>query len=152
MKQHFTVTLTPKERVGLHKLLAAGATSARKLMHVRILLKADRGPEGPALSDSAVAEAVEASRNTVARLRQRYAEEGLEAALNRRMPRRIYQRKLDGAGEAQLVMLACSAPPEGQVRWTLQLLADRLVQLEVVDRISDQTVRRTLKKTLSNRG
>lgn len=150
--KRFTVTLTPKERAELHKLLAAGTAPARKIMHAHILLKADQGLEGRALSDSAVAAAVETSRATVARVRQRFAEEGLEAALNRRASRRVYQRKLDGAGEAQLVMLACSAPPEGQVRWTLQLLADRLVQLEVVNRISDQTVRRTLKKTSLSHG
>jgi transposase len=147
MKKYFAVNLNPEERAELRKLLAAGTAPARKIMHAHILLKADRGLEGRALSDSAVAEALETSRNTVARVRQRYVEEGLEAALNRRGPRRVYQRKLDGAGEAQLVMLACSTPPEGQARWTLQLLADRLVHLEVVDSISDQTVRRTLKKT-----
>lgn len=150
--KHFTVTLTPKQRAELHKLLAAGTAPARKIMHAHILLKADRGLEGPALSDSAVAEAVETSRPTVARVRQRFVEEGLEAALSRRASRRVYQRKLDGVGEAQLVMLACSAPPHGQVRWTLQLLADRLVQLKVVDCISDQTVRRTLKKTPLSHG
>ena len=152
MRKHFTVNLTPKERAELHKLLGAGRSSARRIMHAHILLKTDRGLEGRALSDSAVAEALETSRNTVARVRQRYVEEGLEAALKRRAPRRVYHRKLDGTGEARLVMLACSTPPEGQARWTLQLLADRLVQLEVVDRISDQTVRRTLKKTSSSHG
>jgi transposase len=152
MRKHFAVNLTPKERAELHKLLGAGTSPARRIMHAHILLKADRGLEGWTMSDSAVAEALETSRNTVARVRQRYVEEGFEAALSRRDPRRVYQRKLDGVGEAKLVMLACSAPPEGQARWTLQLLADRLVQLEVVDSISDQTVRRTLKKTLLNRG
>lgn len=148
----FIVVLTPKERTALRKLLASGEAPARKLMHARILLKADQGPEGPALSDTAVAHAVESGRNTVFRVRERYAREGLEAALNRQAPRREYHHKLDGAGEAHLVLLACSAPPAGRVRWTLQLLADRLVQLEVVERISDQTVRRTLKKTSSSRG
>ncbi len=148
----FMVTLSPGERTELRKLLTAGIAPARQLMHAHILLKADQGPDGPALSDTAVARAVESSRNTVARVRQRYMEEGLEAALNRRASRRVYQRKLDGAGEAQLVMLACSAPPEGRAHWTLQLLADRLVQLEVVENISDQTVRRTLKKTSLSHG
>lgn len=151
MKQ-FIVILTPKERATLRKLLVSGEAPARKLMHARILLKADQGPDGPGLSDTAVARAVESGRNTVFRVRQRYVMEGLEAALNRQAPRRVYHRALDGVGEAQLVLLACSAPPEGQVRWTLRLLADRLVALEVVDRISDQTVRRTLKKTSSSRG
>lgn len=148
----FIVTLTSEERSTLRKLVAAGTAPARKLTHARILLKADQSPDGPGFSDPAVARAVESSKNTVARVRQRYVEEGLEAALGRRASRRVYQRKLDGAGEAQLVMLACSAPPEGRARWTLQLLADGLVALQVVDAISDQTVRRTLKKTSSSHG
>jgi transposase len=146
MKQ-FKVVLTLPERAMLRKLLASGEAPARKLMHARMLLKADQGPHGPGLSDTAVAREVESGRNTVFRVRERYTKEGLEAALTRQAPRREYHRTLDGAGEAHLVRLACSAPPEGQARWTLQLLADRLVELEVVDRISDQTVRRTLKKT-----
>ena len=146
MKQ-FKVLLTPTERARLRKLLASGEAPARKLMHARMLLKADQGPDGPGLSDTAVARAVESGRNTVFRVRERYAKAGLEAALNRQASHRAYYRRLDGAGEAHLVRLACSAPPEGRARWTLQLLADRLVELEVVERISDQTVRRTLKKT-----
>lgn len=146
------VTLTPDERSSLRKLIGAGKAPARDLQHARILLKADHGPNGPGLGDAAVAEAVEASPHTVARVRQRYCEEGLSAALSRRPTRRVYRRKLGGVEEAQLVAIACSDPPEGRGRWTLQLLADRLVALEIVDRISDQTVRRTLKKTTSNRG
>lgn len=148
----FNVTLTPEERGSLHRLISAGKGSARRLQHARILLKADASPEGPALSDSAVAEAVEVGKNTVARVRQRFSEGGLNAALGPRPTRRVYQRKLGGVEEAQLVTLACSAPPEGHTRWTLQLLADRLVALHIVDRITDQTVRRTLKKTSLNRG
>lgn len=150
--KHFTVILTPEERRTLRKLLAAGTAPARKLLHARILLKADCGPQGPGLSDTAVAEAVEAGKNTVARVRQRYVEAGLAAALNPRPTSRVYRRKLGGVEEAHLIALACSAPPEGQTRWTLNLLADGLVALHVVDRISGQTVRRTLKKTFSNRG
>lgn len=150
--KRFIVTLTPDERSSLRKLIGAGKAPARDLQHARILLKADHGPNGPGLSDAAVAEAVEASLHTVARVRQRYCEEGLAAALSRRPTSRVYQRKLGGVEEAQLVAIACSDPPQGQGRWTLQLLADRLVALEIVDRISDQTVRRTLKKTTSNRG
>ncbi len=148
----FTVTLASNERTILHKLIATGTAPARKLLHARILLKADHGPEGPGLSDPAIAEAVETSTNTVARTRQRYVEHGLEVALSRRPTRRVYQRKLDGVGEAQLVALACGPAPEGQQRWTLQLLGDRLVQLKVVDRIANQTVRRTLKKTTLSHG
>lgn len=150
--KRFNVTLTPEDRQRLHRLLRSGKASARYLQHAGILLKADAGEAGPALSDAAVAAAVEVSLHTVVRVRHRFSEGGLEAALGRRPTRRVYQRKLGGVEEAQLVALACSAPPEGQTRWTLALLADRLVALHVVDRVSDQTVRRTLKKTRSNRG
>src|SRR5215212_6612208 len=143
----YPVTLTRTEREHLKSLIAAGTAPARKLTHAHILLKADQGPEGPAWVDDAVAEAVEVSQPTVCRVRKQYVEEGLEAALNRRPPNREYHRKLDGEQEARLVALACSEPPEGQARWSLRLLADRMVELEVVEEISYQTVRRTLKKT-----
>jgi transposase len=148
----FTVHLPPDERSQLLKLISTGSAPARKLLYARILLKADRDAGGPALSDRAIAEALETSKNTVARIRHRYVERGLEVALRRLPTRRVYQRKLDGAAEAHLVALSSSPPPQGQQRWTLHLLADRLVALHVVDSISDQTVRRTLKKTPSNRG
>jgi transposase len=93
---------------------------------------------------------VEVSQPTVARVRRQYFEEGLEAALNRRPPKREYHRKLDGEQEARLVALACSQPPEGHARWSLRMLADRLVELEIVEDVSYQTVRRTLKKTRSS--
>jgi DNA-binding transcriptional ArsR family regulator len=113
-----------------------------------ILLKADQSPEGPGWVDEKVAEALETSQPTVSRVRKQYFEEGLEAALNRRAPNRVYYRKLDGEQEARLLALACSEPPEGQARWSLRLLADKLVELEIVEEeISYQTVRRTLKKT-----
>jgi transposase len=130
--------------------MAAGTESARKLIHARILLKADQSEEGPAWVDERIAEAVEVSQPTVSRVRKQYVVEGLDAALNRRPPRREYRRKLDGEQEAHLIAIACSSPPEGQARWTLHLLADRLVELEVVDSVSYQTVRRTLKKTNSS--
>lgn len=151
MDKKYTVTLTNAERSQLQYLIAAGTAPARKLIHARILLKADQGSQGPAWTDARIAEAVEVSQPTVSRIRRQYSEQGLEAALNRRAPRRVYQRKLDGAQEARLIALACSTPPEGQARWTLRLLADRLVELEVIDEISYQTVRRTLKKTTSSR-
>jgi transposase len=116
------------------------------------LLKADAQPQGPGWVDERIAEAVEVSQPTVARVRRQYVEEGLEAALNRRAPRRAYRRKLDGEQEARLLAVACSKPPEGQARWTLRLLADKLVDLEVVEDVSYQTVRRVLKKTSSSRG
>jgi transposase len=148
MKKKYPVTLTRTEREHLKSVIAAGTAPARKLTHARILLKADQGPEGPAWVDDAVAEAVEVSQPTVSRVRKQYVEEGLEAALNRRPPNREYHRKLDGQQEARLVALACSEPPEGQARWSLRLLADKLLELEIVEEeVSYQSVRRTLKKT-----
>jgi transposase len=147
MKKKYPVILSDTERVQLKNLIAAGTAPARKLTHARILLKADQSPEGPAWVDEQVAEAVEVSQPTVSRVRKQYFEEGMEAALNRRPPNREYHRKLDGKQEARLVALACSKPPQRQARWSLRLLADRMVELEVVEDISYQTVRRTLKKT-----
>jgi transposase len=150
MNKRYPVRLTTSEREYLKGLMAAGTESARKLIHARILLKADQSEEGPAWVDERIAEAVEVSQPTVSRVRKQYVVEGLDAALNRRPPRREYRRKLDGEQEAHLIAIACSSPPEGQARWTLHLLADRLVELEVVDSVSYQTVRRTLKKTNSS--
>lgn len=148
MKKKYCVILSDTEREHLKSLIAAGTAPARKLTHARILLKADQSPEGPAWVDDAVAEAVEVSQPTVSRVRKQYFEEGLEAAINRRPPNREYHRKLDGEQEARLVALACSEPPQGQARWSLRLLADKLVELEIVEEeVSYQTVRRTLKKT-----
>src|SRR5215210_2234143 len=148
MKKKYPVTLTRSEREHPKSLIAAGTAPARKLTHARILLKADQSPQGPAWVDEDVAEAVEVSQPTVSRVRKQYFEEGLQAALNRRPPNRHYHRKLDGEQEARLVALACSEPPEGLARWSLRLLADKLVELEIVeDEVSYQTVRRTLKKT-----
>jgi transposase len=147
MKKKYPIILTQTEREQLKDLIAAGTAPARKLTHARILLKADQSPQGPAWVDEEVADAVEVSQPTVSRVRKQYFEEGMEAALNRRPPNREYHRKLDGEQEARLVALACSEPPEGQARWSLRLLADRMVELEVVEEISYQTVRRTLKET-----
>jgi len=146
MKKKYPVILDSSEREYLRSLIAVGTAPARKLTHARILLKADQSQEGPAWVDEEVAQAVEVSQPTVCRVRKQYFEEGLEAALNRRPPNREYHRKLDGEQEARLVALACSEPPEGQARWSLRLLADRMVELSVVEDISYQTVRRTLKK------
>src|ERR671926_1046306 len=132
MKKKYPVILTEAEREHLKNLIAAGTAPARKLTHARILLKADQSSQGPRWVDEQVAEAVEVSQPTVARVRKRYFQEGLEAALNRRPPNRVYQRKLDGKQEARLIALACSEPPEGQARWSLRLLAERMVELEVV--------------------
>jgi len=151
MKKKYPVVLTETERDDLKGLIASGTAPARKLTHARILLKADQGPEGPGWVDDAVADAVEVSQPTVSRVRKQYFEDGLRAALNRRPPNREYHHKLDGEQEARLLALACSEPPEGRARWSLRLLADRMVELEIVEEdISYQTVRRTLKKTNSS--
>jgi transposase len=146
--KRYKVTLEAEERQHLHDLIAAGKAAARKLAHARILLKADAADGGPAWLDGRIAEALEVSTDTVERVRRRFVELGLDAALDRkqreRPPREI---KLDGRAEARLVALACSPPPLGRAVWTMQLLADKLVELEVVDSISDETVRLALKKT-----
>jgi transposase len=148
MAKKYRVTLTPEERAELQRMVGSGKAAARKLNHARILLKADEGWGGPALADEEVAEEVESGRVTVARVRRRFVEQGLEAALVPKPPARVYARKLDGDGEAHLVALACSSPPSGRRRWTLQLLADRLVTLGHAEAgVSYETVRRTLKKT-----
>jgi transposase len=147
MKKKYIVTLTEGERRMLQTMLSRGKAAARKLMHARILLKADASSGGPGWSDDAIADGLEVGRATVERVRKQFVEAGLAAALERRKPRRQYRRTLDGDGEAHLVALACQKPPEGRSRWTLRLLADRMVQLEYVEQVSYQTVRRTLKKT-----
>ncbi len=147
MKKKYPVILTETERDELKQLIAAGTAPARKLTHARVLLKADQCPEGPGWADERIAEAVEVSQPTISRIRKQYVEEGLEAALNRRAPNREYHRKLDGEQEARLIALACGAPPEGYARWSLRLLADKVVELEIADEVSYQTVGRILKKT-----
>lgn len=152
MKHKYAVRLADSERAQLQDLIASGTAPARKLMHARILLKAAERPQGPAWTDDAIAEAVEVSQPTVFRVRRHYVEQGLEAALTRRAPTREYVRKLDGAQEARLIALACGPRPRGQARWSLRLLADQLVELQIVEEaVSYQTVRRILKKTRSSR-
>src|SRR4051794_12686816 len=124
MQKRYVVALHDGERTYLEGLIAAGTAPARKLTHARILLKADARPQGPGWVDDRIAEAVEVSQPTVARVRRQYVEAGVQAALNRRAPRREYRRKLDGEQEAHLLALTCGEPPAGQARWTLRLLAD----------------------------
>jgi transposase len=144
----YKIALAADERQQLLALIAAGKAAAQKLAHARILLKADAADGGPAWADGPIAEALDVSVATVERVRQRFVEEGLEAALGRKkQDRPSRERKLDGAAEARLVALACSAPPDGRARWTMRLLADKLVELEVVDAVCDETVRRAMKKT-----
>jgi transposase len=148
----YRVRLTAEERAQLRALLSKGRASARTLTHARILLKADEGEAGPCLTDDEIALDLDVNRSTVERVRVRCVEEGFEAALRPRPSRQLHPRKLDGVQEAHLVVLACSPAPKGRKRWSLRLLADKLVELEVVDDISYETVRQTLKKTNSSRG
>jgi transposase len=134
----------------LERLAATGKRSARTITHARILLKADA--EGEGWTDDRIAVALDTSPATVARVRKKFVRQGLPAAVQRRRPSGRQYRKLDGAQEAQLAAVACSAPPEGQARWTMKLLADKLVELEVVEAIDPATVWRALKKTSSSRG
>ncbi len=152
MAKKYIVTLTDEERESLRKITTTGRAAATKQLHARILLKADASPGGSNQLDGAIAASLDAGVRTVERVRRRFVEEGLEAALGRRKPRREYKRRLDGAGEAHLIALACSSAPEGRERWTLQLLADRMVVLGHVPALSDDTVGRVLKKTRSSHG
>jgi transposase len=140
-KKKYLIDLTDKERRELNQLTHKGTVKARKLKRAMILLKADEG-----LTDPQIMAALNVSRPTVERIRKRYVEGGLEKALNED-PRPGQRRKLDGRGEAHLIALACSQPPAGHDHWTLRLLAGKLVELDVVEAISYETVRRTLKKT-----
>jgi transposase len=149
----YHVRLTAAERTELSTMLNRGRHPARTLMRARILLKTDVGTAAPhdPMTDREVATAVDCSTVTVQRVRQRFCQQGLPGALERSAPDRVYERRLDGEGEALLIALACSEPPEGRSRWTLRLLADTLVELDVVETISHETVRKTLKKTRSGR-
>ena len=148
----YAVYLSEAERAQLRTWLGRGGAPARRLTHARILLKANQGEGGPGWNDAAIAGALEIHPDTVARVRRAYVSGGLEAALGRKTPDRVYERKLDGAAEAHLVTLACSQPPAGRERWTLRLLADELVVLGWVESVSTETVRQALKKTTSSRG
>jgi transposase len=148
MVRKYRVTLTPEERVFLDGMIRRGRDAARKLTRARIVLKCDEGAGGPAWTDDQVAAALEVGHATVARVRQQFVEHGLEGVLSPKPGTRAYARKLDGDGEARLVTLACSSPPRGRNRWTLRLLADRMVILGYAEEgLSYETVRRVLKKT-----
>ena len=145
MRTVHRVILSEQERDELAARLAAGQGASRELTRARVLLKADRGPRGPGWTDDEIAAALAVSRPTIERIRRRYVTAGLAAALQPRRLR-VYQRKLDEAQEAQLLALACSTPPAGQQRWTLRLLADKLVELTDIATVSHETVRQVLKK------
>ena len=148
----YVVTLSDEERERLNALIHMGKHPARQLTKARILLKADISEAGDGWSDSQIAEALETSVDTVARTRQQLVEAGFEAVLVRKhSPASARPRIFDGAAEAKLIALACSEPPKGRKRWTLQLLEEAVVELHIVDRASDNTIGRTLKKTFSSR-
>lgn len=147
MKKRYRVTLTDEERCDLQKLVSVGKAAANKLARARVFLLADQAEGRPAKADAEIAEVLGCGRATVERLRKRFVEEGLEAALRPKPSTRVYERKMDGRTEAHLVALACSASPAGRARWTLRLLGDRMVGLGYVETLSHETVRRTLKKT-----
>lgn len=152
MKKRHIVSLTEEQRAFLKALISSGKAAARTLTRARILLKADQGHEGGGWSDPHIQEALETSRPTVERVRRRFTQGGLDAALYPRPRLTAPERRLDGVKEAHLIALACSTPPEGQKRWTLRLLASGLIEREIVDTVSHETVRQTLKKTNSNPG
>lgn len=146
----YLVTLSTEERQQLQALVKKGKAAARTRLHAQILLKADTG--GERWTDEAISHALDVHPTTVANVRRRSVEEGIETALSRRRARTIRRSKLDGKQEAHLIALACSEPPDGQRRWSLRLLADTLVELQVTDTISYETVRQVLKKTPLSRG
>ncbi len=143
MNKRYIVRLSEEERETLRKIISTGEVPAYKIRHANILLKADAN--GPNWTDEAIADAFSCHPNTVANIRQRFVEHGLEAALARRK-RQYRPRLVDGEVEAQIIALRCSTPPEGRSSWTLRLLADKLVELEIVPSISHETVRQVLKK------
>lgn len=146
MAPKWVVQLSEAERAQLRSLVGSREAPARTLTHARILLKVNRGEGGPSWTDAAIAGALEVSVATVALVRQQYVVAGLEGALWRKAPERQYVRKLDGEQEAHLIAIACGALPAGRRRWSLRLLADRLVELAEVETISHETVRQVLKK------
>jgi transposase len=145
--KRYKVTLSSEERLHLQSLISKGKSAAQKLRRARILLKADESPGSPAWIDEQISKAVEVNISTVEKTRQAFVEEGMEAALNRKKPSRLGHQKFDGVKEAHLITLACSTAPEGRQRWTLQLLADKMVELKHFDSISHEAVRQVLKKT-----
>ncbi len=145
MREKYIVRLNKEEREALLKILNQGTTSAFKIRHANILIKADA--DGPNWHDEQIAEAFNCHLNSVANVRKRFVESGIESALERGKQDRISkQRSLDGAQEARLIAMACGKAPHGRASWSLRLLSERLVELEIVDEISHETVRSVLKK------
>ena len=146
MHQKYLVKLTSEDRQNLEKLISCGEAPARKLCRARILLKTDCSENGPKWTYEAICNAFDVNSLTVTHVRKAYVEGGLENALNRKKPDREYEHRLDGSAEAHLMALACSDAPEGYDRWTLRLLQERFVKLEIVESVSQETIRTTLKK------
>lgn len=144
--KRYKVTLSQEERQELQTLVMKGKTAARKRTHAQILLQSDEGEKGPGWKDRQISE-LGISMATIGRVRKSFVEDGLKAALTHKRPYRTRRVSLNGEQEAKLIALACSAPPAGRKCWTMQLLADKLVELEIVESISDETVRTRLKKT-----
>jgi len=151
-RKKYIVALSPEERDTLESLTKIGKTSAYRLNHARILLKSDINQDGGCWRDQDISDALDISISTIERVRKRFVEDSLAAALSRQPPSRTKPRLLDGEQEAHLIALACAETPEGQGKWTLRLLADRMVELGYVESISHETVRQTLKKTNLNPG
>jgi transposase len=152
MNRKYEVKLREGEQQQLHKLISSGTASARKLTRARILLKSDSSEGAPNWSYQDMREAFDVSEVTIARVRRDFTRGGVEGALERQKSSRVYTRRLDGEAEARLIALACSASPDGRSRWTLRLLQEKLVELEIVESVSHETVRTTLKKTNSSLG
>ena len=148
----YRVQLSQEERNNLIELISHGKIAARKLIHAQILLHADEASLNGSLKDTDIVKAIHTSRLTVERVRQRFVLEGFDSALNPKVQTRRKSKKLDGEAEAFLIAIACTPAPEGRADWTLQLLADRLIECNIVDTISSECVRQTLKKTNSNLG
>lgn len=146
MAKRYVVTLSLEERRELETITASGKSSRNKVVKAFILLKADEGEYGEGWTDKRIAEAYNVSISNVEQTRERLVEGGLEAALNRKPTSRVYRRKIEGEEEAHLIALVCGNPPEGRSHWTMQLLADTMVEMNLVESVSDETVRQTLKK------
>src|SRR5512145_1077054 len=146
MNQKYPVKLSEAERYQLKQLLSSGTINARKMRRAQILLKSDSSQGGPNWSYQAICEAFDVSEPTISEVRRAYVAGGVDAAINRKKPDRVYVHCLDGAAEAHLIALACGKPPEGYARWSLRLLKARMVELSYVENISHETIRTTLKK------
>lgn len=150
--KRYRVTLEKEERAELTAMVSKGSGNARRMRRAHILLMADESQENGGWKDADIAAALSASMRTVERTREKCVEHGIEAALNHTCPHTPRRKLLDGEAEARLIQLACSEAPEGREDWSMQLLADKLIELEVVETVSRETVRTTLKKTNLSRG